>query len=384
MLNPKSKKNLLIFLLISFLLLVIPIIPVKGHNLNLHWPTDDMYEYIEDHSLDVHSVIIVRNGYIISEEYLHNSQIRDVKEYYGGSTLHVQYSTTKSLTALIIGIAIDKGYLNNINQTLYEFFADVWDPTYDNRKKNITIEQLLTHTSGLPNGANGAYPSGSVFTPGQTGAFEYSNDGCNLLTAILNNVTGSNAATFAKQHLFEPMGITDEEWNWWQDSNNISFGGYGFECSPRVQAKIGMLCLNNGTWNGTQLISSKWIREATTYKIDHRWLNLAVTKLYDYGYLFYTDDPYNGYHTYGAGGQVIFVIPDYNITIGFTGSGLDSNLNQVDQWYRHMIDTYILQFTIDSGPGDLIPGFPIMAILLIAGIGIGMYSRIMKKEIRNY
>ena len=418
MLNPKDKKNLLIFLLISFLLLVIPIIPVKGHNLKLHWPTDewiivkpeeqgldsnsisDMYEYIEDHSLDVHSVIIVRNGYIISEEYLHNSQIRDVKEYYGGSTHHVQYSTTKSLTALIIGIAIDKGYLSNINQTLYEFFADVWDPTYDDRKKNITIEQLLTHNSGLPNGANAAYPSGStvwtdfvewalddlplVFTPGQTGAFEYSNDGVNLLAAIINNVTSNNAAAFAKRYLFEPMGITDEEWNWWQDSNNNSFGGYGFECSPRVQAKIGIICLNNGTWNGTQLISSEWIRETTTYKTDHRWLNIGGGKLYDYGYLFYTDDPHNGYHTYGLGGQFIFVIPDYNITIGFTGSGLDSNLNQVDQYYRHMIDTYILQFTTDNGPGDLIPGFPIMAMILIAVIGIGMYSRIMKKEIRNY
>jgi CubicO group peptidase (beta-lactamase class C family) len=402
-------------LLVPFLILPKSVSATNG---SPYWPTNDwiivvpeeqgldsnsisdMYDYIEDHALDVHSVIIVRNGYIVSEEYLYNYQLRDVKEYSWGTTLHGQASTTKSLMALLIGIAIDKGYLSGINQTLYEFFADIWDPSYSEVKKNITIEQLLTHNSGLPNGANTAYPSGStvwtdcvewtlddlplMFTPGQTGAFEYSNDGVNLLAAIINNVTGNSAATFAKQHLFDPMGIADGDWDFSQDSKGVNLGGWGFECTPRVQAKIGMICLNNGTWNGTQLISSEWIREATTYKIDHRWFNIGGGKIYDYGYLFYTDDPYNGYHTYGAGGQFIFVIPDYNITVGFTGSGLDSNYNKVDQWYRHMIDTYILQFTSDSGPGDLIPDFLIIAMVLIAvvgiGIGIGIYYRIMRKK----
>jgi len=358
----------------------------------------NMFDYIEDRSLDVHSVIIVRNGYLLTEEYLYNSQLRDVKAYYGGSRLHVQYSTTKSLIALLIGIALDKGYLNNINQTIYEFFADVWDPTYDDRKKNITIEQLLTHNSGLPNGANAVYPSGStvftdcvewalddlplVFIPGENGAFEYSNDGCNLLAAIFNNITGIEAASFAKQHLFDPMGIPDEDWIWWQDSNGVNFGGYGFECSPRVQAKIGIMCLNNGSWNGTQLISSEWIRKATTYKVDGWWLNQYPSKLFDYGYLIYTDDPHEGYHTYGAGGQCIFVIPEYNITVCFTGSGLDSDINHPDKYYRHMIDTYILQFTTSNGPEGVISGLPFIAVIIFAALGVCFYIRIVKNKIR--
>ncbi|MHA1478356.1 MAG: serine hydrolase domain-containing protein, partial [Promethearchaeota archaeon] len=310
-----------------------------------------------------------------------------------------QASTTKSLMSLLVGIALDKGYLNSVNQTLYEFFEEVWDPTYDNRKKNITIEQLLTHTSGLANHANNAYPSGStvytdcvewalddvplVFDPGEDGSFEYSNDACNLLAAIINNVTSINASMFAKQYLFEPMGIVDEDWDFTQDSKGVNLGGWGFDCTPRIQAKIGMICLNNGTWNGTQLISSNWLREATSYKRDHWWLNQFPIKLYDYGYLFYISEEDGWYYSYGYGGQNIFVIPEYNITVGFTGWGLDSDLNNVDKYYKHMINTYILQFTTGGDTAELIPGFSFLVIILIATIGTGVYIRIIKKKI-NY
>ncbi|MHA1242145.1 MAG: serine hydrolase domain-containing protein, partial [Promethearchaeota archaeon] len=314
-----------------------------------------MFDLIESSSYDVHSVIIVKNGYLIREEFLNDSQILPQKTYADGSIIHNQASTTKSLMSLLIGVAIGQGFLDNISQTLYEFFADIWSPSFTNStlKKNITIQQLLMMNAGFVGSYDSAYPGGSTvftdciewtlddvflqFTPGEPAGFAYSNDGPHLLSGIISNVTGMNASAFAQQYLFEPMGITEEEWQWWGDSNGVNFGGYGFSCSPKVQAKLGILCLNNGNWNGTQLIPSDYAKEATSFKTSHgRWTYAPPTDIFNYGYLFYTNDTNDGYHTAGAGGQNIYVIPDHNMTVAFTGSSMD------DSVYKSFIYDYIL------------------------------------------
>ena len=399
---------------VAFLFSFLPIM-VRGSNSETYWPTfewnevtpetqgidsnsiSSMFEYIEDAGLDVHSVVIVRNGYLLTEEYLYNSQIRDNKTYIGGSKLHAQYSTTKSLMALLIGIAIEEGYLSNINQTLYEFFSDIWDPSFTDseQKKNITIEQLLTMNAGFIGSFSPSYPGGStangdsvewalddvplIFTPGESGGFAYSNDGPNLLSGIISNVTGQSAADFAHEHLFEPMGITVEDWEWYQDNNHVSYGGYGFECSPQVQAKLGVLCLNDGIWNGTQLIPSEWVKDATTYKADGRWLYSPPSKLFNYGYLIYTNDTYNndidaGYHTSGMGGQSIFVIPEYNVIVAFTGWVSGS----YDLIYRNIIEDYILQFS--TGTGGAIPGSPLPILMSIIVFTVAIHGFTIKKK----
>ncbi|KKN10650.1 hypothetical protein LCGC14_1034490 [marine sediment metagenome] len=411
-----SIKYIILLVLISVPFYLLPI-SVRGDSGDVYWPTNEwtevnpktqgldsnsisrMFEYIEDNSLDVHSVIIARNGYLLTEKYLYNSQLRDTKTYFGGSTIHAQYSTTKSLMALLIGVAIQEGYLSNISQTLYEFFANIWNPSFTDsaEKKNITIEQLLTMNAGFIGMLNFAYPGGStesedciewalddlplMFTPGESGGFEYSNDGPNLLSGIISNVTGQSSANFAQEYLFEPMGITEEDWDWWGDTNGVSFGGYGFECSPQVQAKLGILSLNNGTWNGTQLIPSDWVKDATTYKVDGGWVYNPPSKYFNYGYLIYTNDSYNngphvGYHTSGMGGQSIFVIPEYNLIVAFTGW-----LSGAYDWvYRNLIEDYILQFMEESGTDGVIPGIPLITLMLTTGLAVAFYGSIIKRK----
>ncbi|MHA2344822.1 MAG: serine hydrolase domain-containing protein, partial [Candidatus Hodarchaeales archaeon] len=228
-----------------------------------------MFEFIELGSHEMDSVIIVRNGYLLTEEYLYNSTLLDTKSYYGGETLHIQMSTTKSLMSILIGIALQEGFLDNLNQTLYEFFADIWNPNFTNstQKKDITIEQLLTMNAGFTESSFSFLVSillendsiyfalnnlPLVYTPGEAGVWEYSSDGPNLLSGIITKVTGKSAEEFAKEYLFTPLGIQENEYYWWHDNKNISYGGYGFDCTPKVQAKLGMLALNNGSWNGTQ------------------------------------------------------------------------------------------------------------------------------------
>ena len=323
-----------------------------------------MFKYIEIFSYDIHSVIIVRNGYLLAEEYLYNSQLLDTKEYsdqlppksYSGPIYHDQASTTKSIMSIMIGIALQKGLLDNLNQTLYEFFGHIWNESTfvdSELKKNITIEQLLTMNSGLIGDWDHDWPPADCinlalehvplgYTPGDPGEWVYTDFGPNLLSGIITNVTaGLSTEEFAKDNLFTPLGISEEEYNWPHDSQNISYGGYEFECSPKVQAKLGMLCLNNGTWNGTQIIDNDYIKDATSSQVS--------TGKGAYGYLWYTNGPYGGYYSIGAGGQNIYVIPEYNITIGFTGA------NDLD--YNSLIVDYIVQFAEDNAPEwDRVPG----------------------------
>ena len=335
----------------------------------------EMFEFINSSKYDIHSIIIVRNGYLLLEEYLWGSQIyRNLtggKEYSGNTTLHMQQSTTKSVMSVLIGIAIQEGFLDNVNQTLYEFYADIWNSTFTDseQKKSITIEQLLTHNSGLNGGGFGYPPNGKTITqldcidwalnrvplsynPGQTGVYEYSSDGPNLLSGIIENVTGKSTEDFAQEYLFTPLGISEDEYYWWHDDKNVSFGGYGLDCTPKVQAKFGILCLNDGKWDGTQIVEPNFMEDAFTQQTSAFGM--------PYGYLFYIrDDPFDAYFTIGAGGQNIYILPEYNLVVGFTASNGGP--------YEQIISDYILKNIVDppSIPDDpIIPGFDFNMLFL--------------------
>ena len=128
--------------------------------------------------------------------------------------------------------------------------------------------------------------------PGEAGNWVYSNDGPNLLSGIITKVTGKSTEEFAKEYLFTPIGIADEETFWPHDSKGINYGAYIFHCSPKVQAKLGILCYNNGSWDGTQIVDKNYIKDATTVKISMA----KGEKSLDYGYLFFMmDSPIEGY-----------------------------------------------------------------------------------------
>ncbi|MHA2344189.1 MAG: serine hydrolase domain-containing protein, partial [Candidatus Hodarchaeales archaeon] len=314
-------------------------------------------------SYGIQSVIIARNGYLLTEQYLHESQLIDSKSYHGGEKTHDQASMTKSLTSILIGIALQEGFIDNLNQTLYEFFVDIWEPSFadSEKKKNITVEQLLTMTSGLlgggPNYPADAKTRGGIdiikwafeevplgSSSGEPGKFEYSNDGINLLSGIITEVSGNSTLNFAKEYLFSPLLISEDEYYWWHDEKNNYPGGFGFACSPKVQAKLGILCLNNGIWNGKQIIDKDYMKRATTTQVSWGKKGEYGKKSLDYGYLFYTDGPFGGYYMAGAGGQCIYVIPKYDIVIGFTGAkGANTKTD-----YNDLIENYIIQFNKDN------------------------------------
>ena len=359
---------------------------------------EEMFDFINSSQMNIHSIIIVRNGYLLLEEYLYNSQIyRNAtgdKEYWFEGFIHDQASTTKSLMSILIGIALQEGFLDNLDQTLYEFFADIWDPSFTDseQKKSITIEQLLTMTSGLAGSLAFNPPDTDdgltedciewaldrvplVFTPGEEGRRVYSNDGPNLLSGIITNVTGKSAEDFAREYLFEPLQISEDEYYWWNDSKGIDYGGYAFQCSPKVQAKLGILCLNDGTWDGAQILSPNYMNDATTS---------INGDLFGYGYLWWiTKSPFEGFYASGAGGQCIYIIPEYNIVVGLTASG--------DPSYQQMIADYILQ-NVEPSPVNqipppedpMIPGFNLNMIILTVFCTSAVLIIRRKKFSKNY
>lgn len=351
-----------------------------------------LYNYIEDYGLSVESVLITRNGYIIDENYLYNYQIYEEDQYPPYITpniryrrLHVLYSCTKSIVSLLIGIAIDKGFIDNINETFFSIFPDKWKPSYsDEGKKNITIKNLLTQTSGLQwDEATDAFSGWGtagytidyvlnkplVAEPGTF--FEYSSGNVQLLSAIIQNKTGMKTSEFANQYLFDPIGININEWEWdetdWEwgvgSLANISYGGFGIFMIPRAMARIGLLCLNRGNWNGTQLLSENWIAEASISYITSDFPGSP-----GYGYLFWIEPDY--YSAIGFMGQKIIIIPDLNIVAVFTAQDY-----YVDSSYKVIIDEYIRKAVI-SGSVPQIHGYNLWLIL-------GVISFISLITIRN-
>jgi CubicO group peptidase (beta-lactamase class C family) len=247
------------------------------------------------------------------------------------SRIHV-YSVTKSILSILIGIAMDKGYIKSIDQKVLDFFPDYMVNGREKTIQNVTLKNLLTMTA--PYKYHFFAPYKKYFTSddwvkftldllggrGQIGKFRYTPlIGPDILSGILVKATGQSVFDFATENLFSPMGITVERniifhskeeqlafnkanniSGWVADSTGINTGGWGLTLSPTDMAKIGQLYLDGGMWNGKQIVSTRWIDEST--KEHSRWEkhNLA------YGYLWWVENG-NGYAAMGDGGNVIYV-----------------------------------------------------------------------------
>lgn len=363
-----------------------------------------MYDYIYDNSLNISSILIIRNGSIVEEAYLQDSQVDEnmtqPASYYNLGTflyntsgkLHNWYSTTKSISALLIGIAIHNGFIDNVSQTFFEFFPEKWDVSYDLRKLNITIEHLLRMTSGIdwvfqkdfvnsyeeegnPNYIDDVLALALTNDPGDPySSFgnQYSTDATNLLPAILNRSTGMYPEDFARQYLFEPLGIEDEDWGWYKGATGINWGGSGLCMHRRSMAKLAYLYLMNGTWNGTQILSKEYLQEALTP-------GSGAMGAY-YGYLIYLNTystDFDFYFSAGHLGQNFYVVAELDLLFlvnGWSAGEPSRNLLLTD----YIIPSILNYVEPEPSDGDSIPGTPIS--LLLVGILTIIAIKIRKKR----
>jgi CubicO group peptidase (beta-lactamase class C family) len=300
-----------------------------------------MFEDIQKNQLNLHSLLIVRNGYLVTEAYFHP---------YTQDRLQSIASVTKSVISTLVGIAVQKGYIRDTEQTLVSFFPDQTIANLDARKKAITLKDLLTLTAGftcddLPWSAGKKMEQSDNWAQFVLGApmaeqpgtkWNYCGGNVHLLSAILQKTTGMSSRDFANKFLFEPTGMAQVPDNRWPvDPQGITIGPYGLYLTPRDMARLGYLYLQNGRWGDQQILPANWIKEATTpYTTRDSGLG--------YGYLFTIDPAEKSFSALGMAGQQIYVIPSQSMVIVFTAALPSTKMNEDFFPLKALIDNYIL------------------------------------------
>lgn len=280
----------------------------------------DVLDYVRAHKINIHSLMIVRNGYVVLDAYFYP---------YNETNVHDVASVTKSVTSMLIGAAIQQGKIKNVQQPVLALFPDRTVANRDARKEKITIENLLTMTSGLDcqvkenektlremkesaDWVQFMLNLPMADEPGRN--FVYCSGGTHLLSAVLSQTTGKSGQDFARQSLFRPLGISDDIWP--ADSKGINHGWGDLHLHPRDMAKLGYLLLNQGMWDGKRIISADWVKESTR-------AHTGTGTESDYGYGWLVKSRMNPliYEATGRGGQRITMIPAKNMIVVFTGGG---------------------------------------------------------------
>ena len=274
---------------------------------------DEMQEIISEQYPAVDSILIVRNGKIILD--LHQNSFKD-------SDVHRIYSGTKSILSILVGIAIDQGYIESVDVHLLDFFQDKEINYSGEMKGAITLEHLMTMTSGMqcldadtygldwwvefmgsPNWVSTFLDQPMNAVPGEE--FYYCDGSANLVSAILQDSVGMSLYTFAEQYLFTPLGI--DELYWHQVGGGYYNGSTGVHILPKDYAKIGSLLLTGGRWQGEQIVSEEWIASSTSKYIEGSFTDW-------YGYYWWVDE--EGYiSAFGLGNQLLYVIPEENLIV---------------------------------------------------------------------
>ena len=284
----------------------------------------------------IDSLLILRNGYLVKEEYFHG---------WGPDDLHTLQSDSKSVTSLLVGIAVGQGEISSVGQPVLSFFPEYRKiRNVDDRKSAMALRDLLTMRTGL-DWSEDPYEGSPLFqlnncqcdwlkfvldwpmreTPGTR--FEYNSGGVILLAGVIRNTTGINADTFAQRYLFDPLGITQARW-YYGEPDNLPHTGGGLNLRPRDMAKIGYLMLRSGRWENQQVVPADWVRESTSHAVT--FPRTFAGRPVDYGYLWWLlslngeagphDRDADIYAAAGAQGQWIFVIPKYDMVVVSTGN----------------------------------------------------------------
>lgn len=275
-----------------------------------------MLDSVTQQKLALHSLLIIRHGAIVSETYFAS---------YSQNTKHELYSCTKSFTATLVGIAIDQGTIDSVDHRALDYFAERTFENVDALKKAMTLDNLLTMTSGLDwqegdpayiemyrsrDWVKNVLDKPMKEPPGSR--FNYCSGCSHILSAIVQKATGTNTRDFAAKRLFEPLGMSDVSWE--TDVSGTPIGGWGIRITPRDMAKLGYLYLHHGTWDGQQIVSVAWVKTATQQHTTTDDDNLG------YGYQWWIDPSLDAYTALGRYGQTIFVIPKFDLIVVTTAN----------------------------------------------------------------
>ena len=318
----------------------------------------ELHEYVEKHQDNICGIKALKNGETVYRDFWHG--------FGEGDALHVM-SATKSVVSLLVGIAMDRGLIESVRQPVLDFFPDYQPKRGEKTIQSVTLEHLLTMTAPYKYKSE---PWTKVCSSqdwtvaaldllggrsGITGDFKYSTLGIHILTGMIARTSGMDTVDFANEYLFRPIGaaphknylaLTAQEHKdfimskspkeslWFCDPQGVAAAGYGLCLTLDDMARLGQLCLQQGRWDGRQLVSARWIAESTRPRL---WCDETMANM-GYGYLWWTPDRDRpAYAALGNSGNVIYIDPEQNAVIAVYGTFKPSVLDRV-RFIHHYIE----------------------------------------------
>lgn len=277
------------------------------------------HQRLQEGDSSVDSLIVVRGGYIVAEHTYRG---------YDGTHPHPVASVTKSVTAALVGIAIEQGLIDGVDVTLDGLFPEFIRPAINPRAGAIRVADLLTMQSGLlwnseglsadyfwesANWVRAVLSLPVVAEPGTV--WVYNSGGSHLLAAMVARQAGRPLDDYADAFLFGPLGITNYAWE--TDPQGYHTGGSGLALLPWDMAKFGFLYLNDGWWDGQPVVPADWVAESTAQQV---YLESGGQAL-RYGYQWWLPGVggEGAFAAIGSGGQLIHVSPAYDLVVVLTG-----------------------------------------------------------------
>ena len=315
---------------------------------------EQLHSYISDstgNESNICQIYVIKDGETVFDDCWHGFKTEDA--------MNVN-SVTKGVMALLVGIALDRGCINSVDQKVMDFFPDYTVKRGEKTIYDVTIKHLLTMTAPYKGKSE---PWKKVCTSqdftiaildylggrrGITGEFRYATLGIQILAGIIERATGEKCIDFANSNLFEPLGLpkriphgdsskedqfdffmnkNPRKYEWYSDPQGSVTAGWGLCMSAKDMAVMGALVLDDGLYGGRRLISEKYIKDMLTphIKLGERF------GFMNYGYLWYK--PYDDKEVYAAigdSGNIVYVNKAENVSVGITGTFKPRIFDRVD------------------------------------------------------
>jgi len=273
---------------------------------------------------NVDDIVVIRHGVLVYERYYDYPHQMN----YDPTTRHVGYSMTKSVVSLLVGIAMDRGLIRNLDAPISSYLPD-YAGLRASDKDRITLRHLLTMSAGI----------GFERAPGVS--FQYNNAETELIGTILKKVTGKGVDVLAQENIFAPLGIEDVAW-YKHPVSGLPTSSSGLSLRPRDWAKIGQLVLNRGAWDGKQIVSASWVDQSTA---EHIKTDKAA---FGYGYQWWIGHSPDRAGTIewaaalGWNSQKTIIIPALDMVVVFNAGRESKNMVAPE---LDLLDHYILPAT---------------------------------------
>ena len=265
---------------------------------------------------DMHAVVVMRHGKVIGEMY---------PKPYAPEYRHTMYSCSKTFVGIAVGLAIEDNRLR-LDDRIAAIFPELLPDSVSKDLADMTVRHLLTMASGVKPDWNmrsrgkewiRTFLSKPVKEPGTQ--YAYDSMVSYMLAAVVQKVTGKKLTEYLQERVFTPMNVT--EWAWEESPEGVNTGGWGVHIQPESLAKFGQLILNEGSWEGKQLVPAEWIREMCK---KHRETGREV-----YGYHIWHCGGHDGaVRADGALGQYVISVLDKDMVVVMTEATLGNGRDQ--------------------------------------------------------